>query len=279
MADAARRLSEDPRSTSVMLTVLFVTLLGVWSTSTEAAAQSICGNGTVESGEDCDDGNAIGGDCCSATCQYEVAGASCNDDADLCTIDECDGAGSCVIGLGNVTCDAPHPVCGGGAFCNSGTGACDPLPGVPAGTSCEDDGDLCTIDECDGAGNCVLASEVSCQLPDECDGGQSCSPGTGACVANPDAASGTPCNLDADQCTVDECDGSGSCVAGALLDCDDGDACTADSCDAITGCANDPIPGCEAAVPSVAPMGLALLTVQVLVVGGIALWRKRRPDS
>lgn len=30
-----------------------------------------CGNGYVEAGETCDDGNAVGGDCCAADCQAE----------------------------------------------------------------------------------------------------------------------------------------------------------------------------------------------------------------
>ena len=54
-----------------------------------------CGNGVVELGEQCDDGNTAGGDCCSATCQYEGSGSACADDGDVCTSDVCDGAGSC----------------------------------------------------------------------------------------------------------------------------------------------------------------------------------------
>lgn len=54
-----------------------------------------CGNRVVSAGEECDDGNLTGGDCCSPTCAFEPAAASC-DDANLCTGDDrCDGAGSC----------------------------------------------------------------------------------------------------------------------------------------------------------------------------------------
>ncbi len=34
---------------------------------------SVCGNGIIESGEQCDDGNTNGGDGCSSTCQNEPA--------------------------------------------------------------------------------------------------------------------------------------------------------------------------------------------------------------
>jgi cysteine-rich repeat protein len=30
-----------------------------------------CGNGVIEPGEQCDDGNTIGGDGCSSTCQWQ----------------------------------------------------------------------------------------------------------------------------------------------------------------------------------------------------------------
>src|SRR5207237_3861935 len=37
----------------------------------------ICGNGVVDLGEQCDDGNLVAGDCCSPTCQFEPAGQAC----------------------------------------------------------------------------------------------------------------------------------------------------------------------------------------------------------
>ena len=37
-----------------------------------AAAPSVCGNGVLDGGEDCDDGNAVGGDGCSAACAVEA---------------------------------------------------------------------------------------------------------------------------------------------------------------------------------------------------------------
>jgi len=55
-----------------------------------------CGNGTVDSGEQCDDGNTLDGDCCSSTCQYEASGSGCTGDDNICTADVCDGAGVCM---------------------------------------------------------------------------------------------------------------------------------------------------------------------------------------
>jgi uncharacterized delta-60 repeat protein len=66
-----------------------------------------CGNGLTEPGlgEDCDDGNRANGDCCSATCLYEPAGARCADDGDSCSDDRCDGAGACAHPPAAGACD------------------------------------------------------------------------------------------------------------------------------------------------------------------------------
>ncbi|MFN2426341.1 MAG: lysyl oxidase family protein [Candidatus Binatia bacterium] len=74
-----------------------------------------CGNGVVDPGENCDDGNPDAGDCCSPDCQIVAAdGATC-DDANACTLAETCTAGVCVPG-GDVTCD-PCLVCDSGAGC------------------------------------------------------------------------------------------------------------------------------------------------------------------
>jgi cysteine-rich repeat protein len=60
-----------------------------------AIVAQCCGNGVVDTGEQCDDGNTETGDCCSSTCQFESSGSACAADEDFCTDDVCDGAGTC----------------------------------------------------------------------------------------------------------------------------------------------------------------------------------------
>jgi hypothetical protein len=72
-----------------------------------------CGNGTIDAGEDCDDGGS-GDGCCSPTCQYELGGNSCSSDGQPCTADVCDGVGTCT-----------HPAGNAGAVCRVATGPCD----------------------------------------------------------------------------------------------------------------------------------------------------------
>lgn len=87
-----------------------------------------CGNGQIDLGEDCEDGNVVSGDCCSPTCQFDAVGTSCAD-ATLCNGDEtCDGAGTCAAGVA-LQCDDAD-------LCSQD--ACQPAQGcvndyVPAG--------------------------------------------------------------------------------------------------------------------------------------------------
>jgi uncharacterized delta-60 repeat protein len=63
-----------------------------------------CGDGVLDPGEACDDGNVVGGDCCTPACTFAPAGNSCDSNGDLCTRDECDGAGTCAF-----VADEPQP--------------------------------------------------------------------------------------------------------------------------------------------------------------------------
>jgi cysteine-rich repeat protein len=63
--------------------------------ATTVPAHADCGDGILDLGEDCDDSNVADGDCCSASCLFEAAGSPCADDGTVCTLDQCDGAGTC----------------------------------------------------------------------------------------------------------------------------------------------------------------------------------------
>ncbi len=70
-----------------------------------AAIPTDCGDGNLDVGEDCDDGNNLSGDCCALNCIFELANSSCEDDADICTDDVCDGAGTCTHPFNTAPCD------------------------------------------------------------------------------------------------------------------------------------------------------------------------------
>jgi cysteine-rich repeat protein len=59
---------------------------------------ALCGNGTVDASEDCDDGNVDDGDCCSSTCTYEPQDAPCDDGNNCTSTGRCDGQGFCIEG-------------------------------------------------------------------------------------------------------------------------------------------------------------------------------------
>ena len=41
-------------------------------------AHAVCGDGTLDGGELCDDGNTNDGDCCSSSCQFEPLASPCD---------------------------------------------------------------------------------------------------------------------------------------------------------------------------------------------------------
>ena len=107
-------------------------------TVTGTMTASLCRNGNVDPGEACDEGFTPGG-CCTPSCTVKQDGTSCTTTL------------GCQIAP---TCSA---------------GACVGAPRM-AGTSCEADGNRCTDDECDGAGECAVGA---CS---PCCGGPSCRP-------------------------------------------------------------------------------------------------------
>jgi CSLREA domain-containing protein len=113
-------------------------------------ATAPCGNGVIDPGEDCDDGNPFDGDCCSATCHFEAAENPCGDDGNVCTDDRCDGAGVCRHADNTAPCE---------------------------------DGNVCTTGDTCAGGVCVAGAGSPCDPCDVCDPGTGCAAATAVCQA------------------------------------------------------------------------------------------------
>lgn len=109
-----------------------------------AQSEPVCGNGVVETGEQCDDGNTLYGDCCDGMCQLEPAGSLC-DDSNACTVtDACNGSSVCT---------------GSGSTCGN------QIVDTACGEVC-DDGNTASQDGC--TGDCLHTEILECtwtQLP------------------------------------------------------------------------------------------------------------------
>ncbi len=214
---------------------------------------ALCGNGLLEPGELCDDGNTVEGDCCSSLCEPATDGTGCDDGSYCNGTDQCQ-AGACALHSGD-------PCAAGGECadsCDENTDTCLAV----SGAACSADANPCTDDVCNGAGACVHPANsaacddgVFCNGIDSCDAGV-CSVHTGnPCAANAECADScdegvdscnepaeTPCTDDGNPCTDDFCDGDGGCVhIPNSAPCDDGqwcngtDTCGGGTCSVHTG--------------------------------------------
>jgi hypothetical protein len=160
---------------------------------------------------DCDLAESCDG--VSSTCptdQFVSAGTACTDDGEVCTLDECDGAGACA-----------HPAGNAGAECRAAVGECD------VAESCDGVSGTCPTDAFVSAGTaCGDGSSGQCDNPDTCDG-------AGACQDNHEP-NGTPCD-DGLYCNVTEDCQGGVCTGGEDRYCgeDPDDPCTIDTCDDV----------------------------------------------
>ena len=203
----------------------------------------------------CDDGNACttSDTCSGGTC---VGGAAPDcDDSNPCTVDTCNPGTGCVHTPGNAgalcraaagicdtaeTCDGTNAACPADQFlpntteCRATTGECDPAemctgsaaacPAdafTPSGTACTADSNVCTLDQCDGAGACTHPAGnagTECRASaDVCDVAETCTGTDTACPVDGFAANTVVCRASAGDCDLaDTCTGSSAaCPADA----------------------------------------------------------------
>ncbi|HEY0136982.1 MAG TPA: DUF4215 domain-containing protein [Nannocystis sp.] len=233
-------------------------------------ALPVCGNGTVEGDEQCDDGNADDADSCTADCKAAACGDGIVQPPEVCDDGNTDDADACSNLCAAAACGdgviQPPEACddGNSEDADTCTSTCQAAACgdgfTQPGEAC-DDGNQTNDDDCTNA--CALAScgDGAPQPGEQCDDGNkddtdaclgtclTASCGDGVVQAGVEACDdGNQSNLDACTvaCALPACDDqikSGSesdvdCGGAACNDCNKGKSCLADT-DCITGaCVN-----------------------------------------
>jgi MYXO-CTERM domain-containing protein len=190
-----------------------------------------CGNGFVEPGEVCDDGNTTPGDGCNATCTSdETCGNGVLDPGEVCDDGNTTPGDGC-----NATC-ASDETCGNGVV--------DPGEVCDDGNTTDGDGCSATCASDETCGNGVLDPGEICDDGNTTDGDgcsatcasdETCGNGVvdpGEICDDGNTTSGDGCDA---ACASDETCGNGVLDPGEI--CDDGNTTSGDGCDAA--CASD----------------------------------------
>ena len=214
------------------------------------ASASICGDGVIEAGEQCDDGNTLPNDGCSSNCQVEM-GFTCPTPGQACTKKVPCGNG--VLDPGE-TCDDGNVMAGDGCSptCQVEAGWQCPIPGskciaktcgdgiVAGGEQC-DDGNTMAGDGC--SATCQVEVGFACVdnaavVPNSSCHRSVCGDGTKEGYEQCDDGNLIPYDGCSPQCTIEpKCNGTGGCtgVCGDGLvfpgeQCDDGNSLSGDGC-------------------------------------------------
>jgi cysteine-rich repeat protein len=188
-----------------------------------------CGNGAIDPGEDCDDGNTNNNDACLDTCQN----ATCGDGFWWTGVEQCDD-GNTVNGDGcSAICQIEASVCGNGIpepgeQCDDGnTSNNDACLATCQLASCGDGFLWSGVEQCDD-GNTTVGDgcDASCQLEVAVCGNGIPEPGE-------QCDDGNTSNNDAclNSCRVADC--GDSYIWFGIEQCDDGNTSPGDGCDAV----------------------------------------------
>jgi cysteine-rich repeat protein len=211
--------------------------------------ENLCGNGVIDSGEQCDTG--LAGACCNTNCQFRSSTSVCRPSAGVC-----DPAENCTGG---------SAACPANSFTSS-TSVCRPTAGVcDVVEHCTGSNEDCPADAflgtssvcrptsgvCDVAENCTgtipvcpanqFASTATVCRPTAgvCDVAENCTSLNASCPANGFASSATVCRASGGPCDFTEnCTGSGATCPGngkstALCRNATGVCDAAESCDGV----------------------------------------------
>ena len=180
-----------------------------------------CGNGSVDPGEDCDDGAANGtaGDGCTASCKFE-----CNDPSA-----DCAAAPACLVNV----CSANHACmtapdmaqnnmsCGSGLVCANGE-----CISATCGNGIVEANEECDFGSNNGPNTgCEPDCKFSCTIsPDSCDDGNPCN-GSETCMAvTVSGQAGQKCTTGVSEANGTACGSGNICVGGMCVapTCGDG---------------------------------------------------------
>ena len=198
------------------------------------AKGTVCGNGLIEVGEQCDQGAANGtsGSCCTSGCQFVSVGTSCRTAAGVCDVVEtCTGAsGACPangFASASTVCRPSAGGCDPAETCTGSSAACPADTIFGNGAVCRPAAGVCDLPEsCDGVSTACPSDAkwtgVCRPAVDVCDAPESCTGSSDNCPPNALAPAGTPCRGVAGVCDVAEtCTGTNT-------------ACPADGFDSST---------------------------------------------
>ncbi len=194
-----------------------------------AGSPPVCGDGTPEQTEGCDDGNAIPGDGCSGLCQVEN-GFACNEPGGACVPLVTCGDG--ILGDGEA-CDDANQDPGDG--CNASCTSTEP------GFTCPQAGQPC-------APNPVVCGNSIIESDEQCDDANT-TPGDG-CATDCKVEPGWICSAAGQPCHRVEICGDGQVSFNRSETCDDGNVTPTDGCSDT--CRVEPGYACDTTVqPSV----------------------------